>query len=321
MIKVHTNLFTRVPNAALDDPSLSRADVMVLTAICRRMNNETLVATGVSYEYLVKSSGSGKTTVCKSINTLIEKGYLKKTVGKGFKQSNTYTVVFDVTYEVEDTSYTGQCVQNTLASDQGDGEIPAHEGAKDALDAFVNKTGEVTMHEVSGKKRHWTVSAKQDTPRTNNCDTVETPKEETKVVRKPIKRDVSVKQDTPTVKKKLTRTGKQKPAEKPIFTRGYAASPTPLPPRGADVTAWSGYDGTALAERDGVRGKLKAGKRIYTILGKKYTFVMQDDGETVNFMASEPTANMLKYDVLKYLKVPDYRRDQWKTIIDTLRRN
>ena len=144
------------------------------------------------------------------------------------------------------------------------------------------------------------------------------------MVRKPIKRD-SVKQDTTPAEKPVKKTLKKvskKPVEKstskPMFTRGYT---TPLPKRNSDITEWSGYDGTALAERDGVRGPLKGGKRVYRVMGRKVTFVMQDDGETVNFMASEPTMDMIKYDIMKYLKIPDYTRDQWVTIYNTIRRN
>ena len=30
---------------------------------------------------------------------------------------------------------------------------------------------------------------------------------------------------------------------------------------------------------------------------------------------------MIKYDIMKYLKIPDYTRDQWVTIYNAIRRN
>lgn len=321
MIKVHTNTFTRVPNAALDDPSLTRADKQVLTAICRRMDNDTNVAKGVTYDYLVKSSGSGKSTVCTSLKTLVEKGYIVKTNTNGFKTANEYTVNFDVTYEVPEDTYSGQCVLSTLVKDvKAKVEVS---GAKTAGEAVAENTGDVTMHEVVGEKRHWTTEEAIETPIVEN-------KEET-MVRKPIKRD-SVKQDTPKTKKTLKKVGKKPvekptPAEKtttpskPMFSRGYDAAEKAIPPRGSSLCAWSGYDGTSLAERDSVRGPLKGGKRVYSVMGRKVTLVMQEDGETVNFMASAPTVDMIKYDILKYLKIPNYREDQWVTISDMIRRN
>lgn len=277
---VKSDKFTQQARVAAYDKRLSAAEFRIYGVLCDRVLGDTNQVT-LNRNFLMKAVGCSATTLTTAIKHLMAYGYITS------KKRN-----FDYMTgaEMAPTYYLAAFDEVTAEVDEACEWV------------FKTKADVVTKEPLSPEI---------DTPTTE--EVIEAPieevKEETPVVKKPIKRT-------------LKKTGTQKPTrEKPIFTRGYAASPTQLPARGADVTEWSGYDGTALAERDGVRGKLKAGKRVYTILGKKYTFVMQDDGETVNFMASEPTANMLKYDILKYLKVPPYTKDQWKTIINTLRRN
>lgn len=295
-IKVHTDLYIRVPMAAFDDPSLSRADFRVLTAICRQMNNETNVATNITYDYLVKTSGSGKTTVCNSIKTLIERGYIIKSNKNGYKTANQYKVNFDVTYEVDDTSTTGQYINTTLAADVESGK----EGATDALEVVCTDSGEVTMHEVKGQKRHWTVSKANGTQEDHSEK--RTSKKLTRTLKKVSKK----------VEKTTTPAAKTTPS-KPVFSRGYdKTTHTTIPSKNDPLTAWSGYDGTALAERDKTRGPLKGGKRVYSVLGQKFTMVMMEDGETVNMFASE--VKTFSPTVMRYFKIPHYTEEQWADI-------
>lgn len=136
---------------------------------------------------------------------------------------------------------------------------------------------------------------------------IEEVKEETKVVRKPIKRTLK------KVEKPTTPSTEKKPTSKPVFSRGYEnTTHTNIPGKNDPLTAWSGYDGTALAERDKTRGPLKGGKRVYTVLGQKFPMVMQEDGETVNLFASE--VKTFSPTVMRYFKIPHYTAEQWADI-------
>lgn len=290
-LKVRTDTYTRIPNAAIDDPAISKQHLRVLTAICRLMNNDTCVATGVTYDYLVKKSESSKTTVTKVVKDLIERGYLVKSNKGGMKTANSYKVIFDVTYEVPEDSDTYTYAGYTMDKDMG----------PDRAKEVMGSDAEVTMTEVIGQKRSWDV---KEAP-------IEAIKEEKPVIRKPVKRTLKKVEKTTT--SSTTKPAEKKTTSKPTFTRGYEnTTHTTIPSKDSPLVAWSGYDGTALAERDKTRGPLKGGKRVYTVYGQKFPMVMMEDGETVNMFASE--VKTFSPTVMRYFKIPHYTEEQWVEI-------
>lgn len=284
-IKVTSDKFTQSARVALYDERLSTVEKVIVQALYDNTwgkTNEVMTLTSASLMKIAKCSNK---TLYAALSHLEECGYILK--------------------RVQDTKnrHKGGATHYFMAEFDEVREVPVIEGLEWRFnaDTKVSVDTDNTTESVSSDTNN------TQTRCTNNCDTVETPKEETKVVRKPIKRTLK------KVEKPTTPSTEKKPTSKPVFSRGYEnTTHTNIPGKNDPLTAWSGYDGTALAERDKTRGPLKGGKRVYTVLGQKFPMVMQEDGETVNLFASE--VKTFSPTVMRYFKIPHYTAEQWADI-------
>lgn len=281
-IKVTSDKFTQSARVALYDERLSTVEKVIVQALYDNTwgkTNEVMTLTSASLMKIAKCSNK---TLYAALSHLEECGYILK--------------------RVQDTKnrHKGGATHYFMAEFDEVREVPVIEGLEWRFNADTK---------VSVDTNNTTESVSSDT---DNTETpieapIEAVKEEKPVVRKPVKRTLKKveKTTTPSTEKKTT--------SKPVFTHGYEnTTHTTIPNKNDPLTAWSGYDGTALAERDKTRGPLKGGKRVYTVYGQKFPMVMMEDGETVNLFASE--VKTFSPTVMRYFKIPHYTAEQWAEI-------
>lgn len=274
-MKVKSNKFSQAPRVLDYDRRLDLAARAVGHLLYDNTWKDTPYVITVSARFAMEAIGISRPTFYKAINTLMDTGYIVERVSQTLADGTT------------------TCPKYTLAE----------------MDGVEAEVSDECMRRFKNDKEA-VIEEKVETPIVES-------KEESKVVKKPVKRTLKKVDKTTPPAEKQPSPKKVKPdtSKDSVFTRGYEnTSHTEIPKSGADITEWSGYDGTALAERDHVRGPLKNGKRVYTVRGKKYTIVMEKDGETANFFASEID---FKRDLLRYLRIPHYTRDQWIDIVNT----
>lgn len=241
-IHVKNKRYAQVPEGAMEDTRISATAYRLLSALYKHsfpVENSTDRKVSLSRIVNMGNSCISKNTYYTAIKELVAAGWVREPHSAIPGEATTYFLPAhnsgEVEYTPSETSLNGGRIRKAVLALGYDDDAVVHA----SINVYDNDTtfyveGDEQVYNLNGEgmgkvksrtKKCDKVVDKQNTPRTNNRDTVETPKEETKVVRKPIKRTlkkvskpVSAKQDTPTVKENTPRPKKQ---DKPIFERGY----------------------------------------------------------------------------------------------------
>lgn len=261
-IHVKNKRYAQVPEGAMEDTRISATAYRLLSALYKHsfpVDGSTDRKVSLSRVVNMGNSCISKNTYYSAIKELVSAGWVREPHSVVPGEATTYILPAhnsgEVEYTPSETSLNGGRIRKAVLALGYDDDAIVHA----TINVYDNDTtfyveGDSQVYNLNGEgmgkvksspKKCDRVVNNQTTNRTNNCDTVETPKEETKVVKKPIKRTlkrvvkpVSEKQDTTPVKEKTARPKKQ---DKPMFERGYnsythtAPQPKPSAPAPAPV--------------------------------------------------------------------------------------